>query len=581
MQAFSSSAPRQQPDPLAILVEASDIVTGYPLDLDELLRALAELVRKVVDYQLFAVLMKSGKDGLRIRYSIGYRKELVRNLRLKIGEGITGMAARQLKTIVVNDVTKEPNYIMAIDAVRSEIAVPLVARGKLVGLIDLQSPALNAFSDYERNLLELIGSRFSMAVDAAELHRATMEQNRTLQTLSEIAREFSHILNLEELLSKISSQVRDLIPYDAFSIYLVDEDSRLLKHYFGVRFDQRIQAQHMPWGTGIVGSAAELHRPIVVRDTRRDPRYVAALSGIRSEVAVPLMLKDQVIGVLDLESEKLAAFKGSHVQTLSLLAPQVATAIDNARLYERVAKNEARMERDLAAARELQRLLLPSVPSFEGIEIAARNNSAREVSGDLYDFFPFPNSHIGCLIGDVSGKGSAAALYASLVSGILRNQAQREQSPAALLDQVNRALLTRKVEAQYLTALYAQWHPNDQRLILASAGQPAPVFHRAGKAEFLPLTGYPLGMLDEADYHDLDLEVQPGDLLLAVSDGVTESGFPERPEYGDRRLLEFVAAHAQLSAAEFLEALFDDVRAYTADAPQDDDRTAVVIRVTA
>ena len=139
MQQPSPISSRRHADPIEILIEASEIVTQHSLALEELLPALAELVRKVVDYQLFAVFLRSGTDEMRIRFSIGYREDFTRNLRLKIGEGITGQAAQRRETIIVNDVTRDDRYLMAIDAVRSEISVPLLARGKTVGVIDLQT----------------------------------------------------------------------------------------------------------------------------------------------------------------------------------------------------------------------------------------------------------------------------------------------------------------------------------------------------------------------------------------------------------------------------------------------------------
>ena len=151
MPSPSPASTRRGFDPLEILVEASDIAAGHTLNLDELLQALADLIRKVIDYQLFAVLLSTEKgDALRIRFSIGYGDEVVRSLRIQIGEGISGTAAQQRKPVIVNDVSRDSRYIAAVDNVRSEMAVPLIARGKIVGVIDLQSPELNAFSDHER-----------------------------------------------------------------------------------------------------------------------------------------------------------------------------------------------------------------------------------------------------------------------------------------------------------------------------------------------------------------------------------------------------------------------------------------------
>ncbi len=566
-------------DPFQILTEASELAADHPLSLDDLLRSLANLVRKVIDYQLFAVLLADADETLSIRYSIGYRPDLVRNLRVKRGQGITGDAAEQRRTVVVADVRQDPRYLMAIEAVRSEIAVPLVARGKLVGVIDLQSTAARAFGDRQRSVLELIASRFSLAIDAAQLYERTVRQNDTLRTLGAIAQELSSILDLEELLGQVSSRVRELIRYDAFSIYLAEDGE--LKHYFGVRFDERVQWQTMPFGQGIVGHAALDREAILVRNTAKDQRYVAAVEGIRSEVAVPLILKDQVIGVLDIESERVGAFTADHLQALTLLAPQIAAAIENARLYQQVARNEERLTRDLTAARHLQQLLLPNgFPSFEGIEIAARNVPAVEVSGDLYDFFALEGERFALMSADVTGKGAAAALYGSLAAGLMRSLAASLPRPLDLLEALNQGLLARPLDARYLAALYACWLPTTRELIVASAGQPRPIVRRGGKTEVLDMGGTPLGMINPGVYDERRMRLEPGDVFVTASDGLQETESPSGEQYGDERLFELIDSSSESSARELLDAIFEDARAFSRRALPLDDRTVVVLRAT-
>ena len=571
----------QRSDLLEILVEASELVSRQSLDLDRLLHGLAELVRKVIDYQLFAVLLRSGDSSLRMRFAIGYSEDTVRQLRIEIGEGITGEAAETMRTVVVQDVRQDPRYLMSIDAVRSEIAVPLVARGKLVGVIDLQSTERDGFDEASRSVLELIASRFSLAIEAARLHQATLRQNRVLRTLSRIAQQFTQILHLDDLLKKVASLIRGVIPYDALTILMLEEDGQVLKHYFGVRFDQRVQWDNIPIGKGIVGAAAKEKKPILVRDTEQDSRYLAMFEEIRSEAAVPLMVKNEVIGVINLESEEVGAFTPNDLRMLNSLAPQIAIAVENARLYEEVARHKARMETDLAAARVLQQHMLSSVrPEFEGIEIAARNDSAEEVTGDLYDFFPFPGEHLGILIGDVSGKGAAAALYAALAGGILRNLARPDLSPAELLALANEALLARKVETRYLTALYAQWYPQTSRLVVANAGQPRPIARRDGKVEALPVAGIPLGLLPGSTYEVAEFTMGAGDLLVIVSDGITETMSPSNQEYDENCLIRVMKAHPAASAEEMIEAIFEDLKEFSATPGQVDDRTVIAARFT-
>src|SRR5262249_11850488 len=214
----------------------------------------------------------------------------------------------------------------------------------------------------------------------------------------------------------------------------MDQEARALRHLFSLRYDQRVNIDNVPLGKGITGAAAESRDAVRVHDTAKDPRYIASHPDIRSEVAVPLILQDRVVGVMDLESDRIGYFTDDHVRTLALLALQVASSLENARLYQELATREKRMEDDLQAARELQRVLLPdATPEIEGLEAVVRLRPARDISGDIYDIFEHQDGPTLIAFGDVSGKGVAAALFGGLVSGLLRTLAPRRRRPAELL----------------------------------------------------------------------------------------------------------------------------------------------------
>ena len=404
---------------LDFLLEVAS-VTQETLDLDRLLASVADMIKEVLPSQIFAIMLYSEREkGLRIRYSIGHREELVKNLVVPLGEGITGIAAKEKLPILVGDVRTDPRYLSVLDAVRTELAVPMLARGKLVGVIDIQSTKLHAFTEYDRTLLRLIGSRVAVAIENARLYRRVDRQNRTLKTLARLSQEFSSILHPDELLQKIASTVRELINYDAFSILLVDDEAKVLRHRFSIRYDQQVELDNIALGKGVTGAAAESRQPIRVDDTRIDPRYIASHPSIRSEVAIPLVLHDRAVGVMDLESMRVGYYNEEQVRTLSLLAPQIASSIENARLYQELAQREQRMDTDLKAARKVQSVLLPLIaPDIPGLEIGIGLRPAREISGDLYDFFEYGSEHAVIAFGDSSGKGPAAALYGALVSGL-------------------------------------------------------------------------------------------------------------------------------------------------------------------
>src|SRR5581483_212428 len=176
------------------------------------------------------------------------------------------------------------------------------------------------------------------------------------------------------------------------------------------------------------------------------------------------------VGVMDLESEAVGYFTDDHVRTLTLLASQVASSVENARLYQELAAREKRMDEDLKAARELQRVLLPDAqPEIEGVEAAVRLRPAREISGDIYDIFEHANGQTLVAFGDVSGKGAAAALYGGLMNGLLRTLSPRRRSPAELLKALNDALIERKVEARYVTLCVLLWDPATRVFTMANA----------------------------------------------------------------------------------------------------------------
>ena len=563
-----------------ILLEASELAAVHALDFDALMESLATLVRKLVAYELYSVLVPNAEGELQIAHSVGYGEDVVRSLRIPLGEGLTGRAARSMVTVRADDVNREPSYVRVVECVQSEVAVPLVARGRVVAVLDLQSGDPNAFDSRVSDLLELVSSRFSLAIDVAQLYHAQRKQHSTLRTLRQIAQEFSQILQLGDLLQKISTLVRTLIHYDVLAIYLLDRSRPLLRHYFGVKFEERVRWRDISIGEGLVGEAARSRKPVLVRETSQDPRYIASIPGIRSEVAIPLLLKNELIGVLDLESARPAAFSTEDARTLALLAPQIAAAIENARLYEERALSEARLESDLVAARALQSHMLPEGKyRAQGLEIAARNEPASVVSGDFYDYYDRDHS-VQILNGDVSGKGAAAALYAALANGLIRTAVRMDLVPSKTLFHINEALVARKIEARYLAALLADWNGAERKLTMAGAGMPSPYILRKGRLDRIPLEGIPLGLFRDIAYDDVELELEPGDLAISLSDGFSDSLNPDGRPYGEDRLTQVLSTHRSGTAQGILDAIFDDVGRFSEDCGPYDDRTAVVMRVT-
>ncbi|MGH9630025.1 MAG: PP2C family protein-serine/threonine phosphatase, partial [Bryobacteraceae bacterium] len=379
----------------------------------------------------------------------------------------------------------------------------------------------------------------------------------------------------------IAKGVKSLINYDAFSILLVEAEQRLLRHRFSERYDQRVALDNIPLGKGITGTVAEMREPVRVDDTLSDPRYIASHPDIRSEIAIPLMVHDRVVGVMDLESERFAFFSEDHLRTLSLLAPQIASSIDNARLYEELAQREERIEQDLKAARKLQQILLPrEAPEIAGLEVAIGLRPAREISGDIYDFFDLSEEEVVLAFGDSSGKGVAAALYGALVSGLLRTLAPGAKRPAQILKGVNEALLERKVDAQYVTLLLLKWHKSSGELTIANAGAIPPLICRGGERLKPKVEGIPLGLLENREYDEITLNTAAGDLVLLYSDGVPDQLNMADEDYGGTRLFRVLKENCDERPKKILDAIFADLDRFADGRATTDDQTMIAIKVS-
>jgi phosphoserine phosphatase RsbU/P len=564
-----------------LLLEVADVV-NTTLDLDTTLRRVAELVRKVIDYEIFAILLVNEKaQELRIRFHVGYTREMAERIRIKLGEGVTGIAAQRREAILLDDVSNHPEYISAVPNVHSELAVPLIVKNRVIGVIDIESSHPAHFTEEHKRLLTLIGSRMAVGIENARLHTRTTRQARTLLLLNEIARELTSILNLDELLKRIAELLSRLIDYQMFSILLLDEAGEKLQHRFSLRFQENIQLKHdIPLGRGIVGYAAQQKQAVLVPDTSKDSRYIRLNPETKSELAVPLIYKDKVIGVLDLEHTRRGFFTDDHRRTITTLAAQIAIAIENATLYEEIARQERRLDRDLSLARELQFRLLPqSKPTLAHVELAAKFVPARAIGGDLYDFVNYSLSRLALVIGDVSGKGAPAAIYAALVSGILRSHAPIEPGPAEMLRAVNFSLGERRIEGQFVSLIYAIWDDESRSLQVANSGLPRPLYCHDGKISVIEATGLPLGLFDDAEYDEFTFNAKPGDMFVFFSDGILDARNKAGELFGRRRVEEIVGTCTANTADCVVKSLFTAVAEHAAGVETFDDQTVVAIKV--
>jgi len=573
---------------LSTLFELGREVTAV-LDLEELLAKIPQLIARLTRFNAFSVyLLDEARQELRIAYATGYPDDAVKTLRLRVGQGVVGTAVEEARPILVNDIRLEPRYVGPLRNMLSQLAVPMRRKGRVIGALNLLAETTDAFTSQDEALLRQFAAHVAVAIENARLFRAERQYVETLETLAEIGREMSSILDLEVLLTRIASLTKRLIDYRTFGILLVNEATEELEMKFAVRYGEDATAKRVKLGQGLCGWAALHKEPVLVADVSQDPGYLNLVPDARSELVIPMLIKDRCIGVFDLESPELNAFTKEHKELLTLLASQAAVAIENARLYEEVRRNEERIEKELRFAQRVQQALLPTeAPAgLRHADVAARFAAARELGGDIHDFLSPEANTLVVAVGDVSGKGAPAALYGAFAAELVRSRTLRRRyapdrfSVSGVLEAMNRILHERQLEEYYCTLCYAFFDLKRRTLTMSNSGLPYPIRCTDTECGQIALPGVPLGSFPQVTYDEVTLPLQRGDAMVFCTDGIYETLNETGVEFGAKRVCEIVAAHRRTDARGIVDAIFEAVTAFRGAAPQHDDMTAVAVRIT-
>ncbi len=584
----SSPARALEGDVLATLFDLGSQVTSV-LDIDELLQRIPELLARLIEFQAFAVYLFDEKRGeVKLTYAVGY-PERARGYRLKVGQGMVGAAVQAGQPLVVGDVEADPRYVSVVPGMRSQLVVPLLHQAKPIGALNLLGARPHQFSETDLAIARQFGAHVAVALANARLFERVRADAEAFETLAEIGREVGALLDLDRLLEQIARLTRRLIDYRTFGILLLNERTGELEMKLAIQYGEKVTLPRVKLGEGLVGHAALTKAPVLVSDVSADPRYIKVLDDVRSELAIPMLIQDRCIGVVDLESPEFDAFSKRDVEILTLLASQAAVAIENARLYEALRANEERLERELRFAQRVQAALLPTgLPTrVKGVDVAAAFAPAHELGGDFHDFLT-PDAHtLVVAVGDVAGKGVPAALYSVLAGELVRSRTFRRRyqpeksTPAAVLAAVNTILYQyqRRLEEYYATLCYAAFDLKRRQVTLANSGLPYPVRCAGETCERVAVGGVPLGSFFGSTYDELTLPLQRDDVFVFCTDGVFEAVNPEGEEFGPERVLQVVAANRAGSAQKLVDAVVAAVEAFRGGAPANDDTTVVVVKM--
>ncbi len=473
--------------------------------------------------------------------------------------------------------------------INSLLLAPLIVKGNTIGSIGLDvMDRTRYWAPEDLDLCRIVSTQIASAVANAQAYEHEQEARRLADTLREVSIVVGSTLNLDEVLNRLLEELNKVLPYDGATVWWRKENMLYLRARCGsvskrdpIPIDKFFTMYHVVT-TG---------EPLIISDTTNDERWVAASSApVGSWLGAPLIVKEQVVGVLSIKTYERNVYHEAVVPLVNAFATQVAIAVENARLYE---KEISQIEQELEIARRTQMSLLPAAaPDVPPFEVAGYSLPAKNVGGDFFQYYPLADDKFGVAVGDVSGKGMPAALMMAVTTGTLDAVMLEATAPDELLVQVNEVLTPHGQRSKLNSACcIAVFDTYENVVHTANAGFIAPLLLRANNCEFIEIGGLPLGMITEARYMKRSLDFEQGDLFIFCSDGIVEAMNEDAKIYGFERLLARVNnlpvpfANSKesgdiISAPAVIEWILQDVREFVRDAEQHDDMTIVVIRVT-
>jgi sigma-B regulation protein RsbU (phosphoserine phosphatase) len=408
-------------------------------------------------------------------------------------------------------------------------------------------------------------------------------ERKSLQNLLlvEIGKKISSTLELNEVLESIMDSVTQLVRYDAGGIFLIDDDARVLRRMVTRGYDKELLDKlSLKLNLGIYGQVIRTKAASIINDVTRDPNYYSVRRSTSSQLTVPLLNGDKVLGVMALESDHLNHFTPADRELLITFAGQAEIAIENAQLFE-ASTQKKRLESELVVASKVQKALLPErPPDFPGFEICFMNIPSRIVGGDFYDIFKLGESKLALAIGDVSGKGAPASILMAMLYAGFRSLLKVIYPVVEVVARLNNLLTETTAVGYFATFFFGIYNRNSSDLTYTNAGHDPPVLiRRDGSVYRLQTGGVVLGFLKDQEYKQESIKLAPGDFLVLFTDGVTEVKNSAGEEFGDQRLIQFIKSHMDKNPQDLKGLLFDELKSFNTEADLEDDATFAIIHV--
>ncbi|MBD3403015.1 SpoIIE family protein phosphatase [candidate division GN15 bacterium] len=505
--------------------------------------------------------------------------------RHEIEQSCAGRVAREYEPIIVNHVEGDERVDETITgqsdiALRSLMAVPLIGKGQMIGVVEVINKIDGDFTPVDLDILTGLNNQMAVAIDNAHLVRELQREALERQLLYDVSMRLAAGLELDEVLESILQSIRRVVNYDVGGIFLIDPDNNDIDSIFTVGYDKGVDHQlHLKMGQGLVGHVAKTGEGIIVGDVSQNPHYVSANASSRSEIVAPIKIDNRVIGVINLESDTLHAYDEHSLTLINAFAAHAAISLERARLHESMIAGK-KLEEQLNVARTIQETFLPAAPpSIRGYDIRGSNVSSGQVGGDYFDYIRIVDSQYGLTVADVSGKGVPAALIMASFRASLIAEIRNNYSIRTICQKVNTLLVESLDPGRYVTGVYGVLDSANNIFTYANCGHNLPFLLRAdGSVHYLAEGGPVLGVTPHGIFEEQALFLQPGDLIVMYTDGVTEVFSEDGEEFGLDRLIEVVRGCRDKKSDEIEKIIHDTVRSFAARTHTFDDFTLMIIK---
>ncbi len=588
------AAERKRAAQLAAISEISRQIAAL-IDLDELLQKVVNQIRERFGYthvHIFTV--EEGYAVFRASTHPRGAEWRERGVGHRVGvDGIVGWVAAAGEPLVANDVSQEPRFMPYPDQepteTRSEIVVPLTIGKQVTGVLDIESRELNAFGDEDLFVSKTLAAQIAVAVEDARLFDSQKEEAYYLNVMLQVSQNLAATADLDEALETVVRITPLLVGVARCAALLYHPGERKFAPAKAYGLSKHLQAALMDFEfrSDDAFAFAQMYRdqtPLMIEDAASSgllrPELIQ-MFGIRSLLLAPLITRGEIVGALMVDQgARPRRFSAHEIEVVMGIANQAAVAIESARLNQS-AEEKKRLDHELRLARQIQKSFLPDAcPRVPGYELCSLWQTAREVSGDFYDFVTLHGGRVGMTIADVSDKGMAAAMFMALSRTILRTMAIGKPTARETIERANDLILADAHSDMFVTVFYAILDPQAHRLTYVNAGHNPPLFYHAARKELTTLKehGLALGVLEGISQKEHEVDIAPGDLILMYTDGVTDAINAQEEEFGEDRLADLVVANAHLSVEGLVDEIKQAVTDFAGEGVRFDDVTMIALK---